>query len=319
MNQPVTDGIHTISVNAATVESTSGRQMADLNHVVYGSDSALLSSAPLSFDPEDIFCEGDRIRLCESTLRAYASDWCDFSRWCANAGIASLPAAAETVADYLIAQCRVYSVHTLQRRLSTIAHVHRSCEVDSPTTSEHVITTWKEIKRRCNADAVARSAAVSVHLAAMVAALDDTVAGARTRAILLVAYAAALRPGEIIRLDRRDVTFAEEGLVLRIATKRDRPKGSSNEIRVPYGTDPNTCPVRALETWLGAGRITTGPVFRAVDRYDNVGERRLSPKAVAVIVKAAALKAGLDPARFTGQSIRSSLLLSADSAHSAGR
>src|SRR5207245_1958651 len=62
-----------------------------------------------------------------------------------------------------------------------------------------------------------------------------------------------------------------------------------------YRSDPSTCPVHTLSTWLRAARITKGPVFRPVTRYDKVQPRRLKEESVTLIVKRRAARAGLDP------------------------
>ena len=51
--------------------------------------------------------------------------------------------------------------------------------------------------------------------------------------------------------------------------------------------------------------VTTGPVFRAVDRHGNVASEQLSAGSVARIVKRAAQQAGLNPRVLAGHSLRS--------------
>jgi integrase len=70
------------------------------------------------------------------------------------------------------------------------------------------------------------------------------------------------------------------------------------------------CPVRALRAWLEAAGITIGPVFRSVDRHGRIGDR-MSARAVADVVKAHAEAAGLDPAAFSGHSLRAGFVTSA--------
>jgi len=49
---------------------------------------------------------------------------------------------------------------------------------------------------------------------------------------------------------------------------------------VLYGSDPQTCPVRALQAWLATGAIVDGPLFRAVDRAGRIGGGRLIARIV---------------------------------------
>ena len=72
-----------------------------------------------------------------------------------------------------------------------------------------------------------------------------------------------------------------------------------------------TCPVEALKAWLNAAGITTGAVFRRVNKANKVLPARLTAQSVALIVKANAKKAGLDARIFAGHSLRSGFLTSA--------
>ncbi len=73
-----------------------------------------------------------------------------------------------------------------------------------------------------------------------------------------------------------------------------------------------TCPVRSVQAWLTAARITSGPVFRSVDRIGRVQIARLSDKAVALIIKRSVGRLDtLDPMRYAGHSLRAGLATSA--------
>ncbi len=65
--------------------------------------------------------------------------------------------------------------------------------------------------------------------------------------------------------------------------------------------------------------IAEGPLFRPVDRRGVVGPGRLSDRAVALVVKRAALAAGLDPDRYAGHSLRAGLATSAAAAGASER
>ncbi|HTD79766.1 MAG TPA: hypothetical protein VK898_19175 [Chloroflexota bacterium] len=66
--------------------------------------------------------------------------------------------------------------------------------------------------------------------------------------------------------------------------------------------------MRSLQAWLETARIADGPVFRSLDKFQRVQPRRLSDKAVALIVKRRAKAVGLDPARYAGHSLRAGWL-----------
>ena len=69
--------------------------------------------------------------------------------------------------------------------------------------------------------------------------------------------------------------------------------------------------MRALRDWIDQAELTTGPLFRAVDKHGNVSPSRLTGRTVARVVKRAALRAGYDSSRFSGHSLRAGLATSA--------
>ena len=53
-------------------------------------------------------------------------------------------------------------------------------------------------------------------------------------------------------------------------------------------------PADALLNWLARAKITTGAVFRRIDRWGTLESTALSPQAVNLILKKRARLAGLD-------------------------
>jgi integrase len=76
-------------------------------------------------------------------------------------------------------------------------------------------------------------------------------------------------------------------------------------VYIPQEVDQQLCPIRALDHWIERAGIAFGPVFRSVRKNGTVATERLSDKAVALIVKRAALAARLDPKKYAGHSLRS--------------
>jgi integrase len=90
--------------------------------------------------------------------------------------------------------------------------------------------------------------------------------------------------------------------------------GKSRRLGIPFGSSEATCPVRALQAWLAKARIQDGPIFRPLDRFQRVQPTRLSAGCAALIVKRRAKVVGLDPARYSGHSLRARLATSAAAA-----
>ena len=111
-----------------------------------------------------------------------------------------------------------------------------------------------------------------------------------------------LTKSDIHVLDVSDLTVVDEGLA--ISLMRDR-------IVIPYGVEPDLCPVLAWQDWEAAAGLTAGPAFRSVDRDGRLGLTRLGEKAITRMVQRAAERAGLDESRYSALSLRLGMLASA--------
>lgn len=146
--------------------------------------------------------------------------------------------------------------------------------------------------------------------------LSDT----RDRALLLLAFASGgRRRSEIARL--RVDQIAEEPPVLLdpddptserlpcLSISLGRTKTRDGDDFSPvYLVGP---PVEALNFWLERADIDKGPIFRAIDRWDDIQEGALTPQSVNLIIKNRCAKAGLDPAEFSAHGLRSGYLTEA--------
>jgi integrase len=120
-----------------------------------------------------------------------------------------------------------------------------------------------------------------------------TLAGARDRALFLLGFAGAMRRSEFIGLDVEHVTWTGNGMTLLIERSKTDREGEGAEIAIPRGRSDGTCPDSALMISLAMAEITTGWLFRKVNRGGVVETARLSPDAVRQILLNRAAKAGL--------------------------
>jgi integrase len=135
---------------------------------------------------------------------------------------------------------------------------------------------------------------------------------ARDRALLLVGFAGALRRSELVRLRVEDVRVTDDGLVVTIPRSKTDPEGEGQTVGIPYGSHPESCPVRALAAWLERSGITSGYLFPGIGRWGGEATAKpISDHQLAKIIKRLASRAGLDPAAYSGHSLRSGLATSA--------
>ena len=243
-----------------------------------------------------------------ATRRAYASDWADFEEFCAMVGHQALPATHSTVAAYLalLRGERGLGRSTIHRRAAAIGYHHSESGHDSPTDHRLVRRVLKGIRRTDSKRPVTAKALSTEQITAMVSGLDgDSLRDVRDRALILVGFAAGLRRSELCAIDLADVAEHRSGLVITITRGKTDQEATGRAVAVPFGSNPVTCPVRAIQAWITRAALADGPLFRRVRRGDIVGEEPLSAQSVNLAVKQRAQAAGLpDADRISAHSLR---------------
>lgn len=241
----------------------------------------------------------------DATMHAYRGDLEQFTAWCAGRHRSALPATPETVAEWVAEMAGEWRASTIARRLAGVSVAHQLAGYESPTRSPLVRRVLEGVRRTIGTAPDQHAPAGIGEVRRMVAKIDPgTLAGARDRALLLVGFALAARRSELVALTVADLEHRHEGYAVTIRRSKTDQHAAGTVRALPTGTDPETCPVAALEAWMTAAGITDGPLFRPVDRWGRVGDRSLSPATVALVVKQAATRAGFDPDRFAGHSLR---------------
>jgi site-specific recombinase XerD len=244
-----------------------------------------------------------------NTLRAYTADWEDFRKWCSEHHVSSLPATPGTVALYLTDRAATLKTSSLARRLTTINRAHEAAGHPSPATMRNAVVSevWKGIRRTKGIAEEGKKPFLTADLKKIVAGLPDDLQGLRDRALLLSGFAGGFRRSELARLRVEDLKPTSEGMVALLRRSKTDQEGQGRPVALPYGSDPLTCPVRALNSWIRAAAISSGPLFRAVDQLGMVSAKALAGDSVAWIVKRAAKRAGMDAADYSGHSLRAGL------------
>jgi integrase len=218
--------------------------------------------------------------------------------------VCPLPASAESVAAY-IAECAGHlKPGSIQRRLNAIAEAHKAAGLDSPTAAGMVKNTMKGIRRTRGTAPAQKSPTLTDDIRAMVDAAHSGMIGARDRGLILLGFASAFRRSELVALDFEDCAFGKDGLTVTLRRSKTDQDGAGRKIGIPYGSNPETCPVRVLQAWIEAAAISAGPLFRSISRHGRARPGRLSPIDVARVVKKLAERAGLDAAKYAGHSLR---------------
>jgi site-specific recombinase XerD len=269
----------------------------------------------------------------ENTRKAYRSDFARFQSFCAQHRLSPLPAAPQTLAAFIATEAENAKASTIERRLAAIRYAHKLAGLKTPTDDERVKATARGIRRTLGTATSKKTPITDDTLRAILATLTTNgqknvpatkalivtdrcaapalskgaIADLRDRALLLLGFAGAFRRSELVALNVADLLETKEGL--RVSIHRSKTKPEATTIAIARGR--KTCPVSALKAWLAAATITKGALFRRVTKAGRVLPDRLTAQSVALIVKAHARRAGLDPEQFSAHSLRAGFLTSA--------
>lgn len=238
------------------------------------------------------------------TQRVYESRWSDFEEFCTWRGYTALPAEPQSIVDYLTELADAgKKVNTLQVTLAAIGFRHLGAKLPNPADSVEVKTTMAGIRRTIGTRAKRKAPLTFDHLKKLLAIIPNDLRGKRDKAVILLGYAGAFRRSELVKVTIEDITTYDDRISILIPFSKTDQQGEGKTKTIPTLADAAICPVTALRVWLQAAGITSGRIFRGVDRYEHVHDS-LNDREVARIVKKHAMAAGLDPEQLAGHSLR---------------
>lgn len=221
----------------------------------------------------------------KNTRKSYRSDWNDFDRWCRSRGLTPMPASPETIVAYLIEKAETLKMATLDRRLVSIRQAHSMAGY--PFDKGHVMIkeTLKGIKNTHGKPQTAKAPILVEDLRAMVNNLSDGLQGTRDRALLLLGFTGAFRRSELVSLKVEDLRFTREGIEIMLRRSKTDQEGKGTTLPIPYGSNPETCPVRSIQSWLEASNVKEGYLLRGINKHGHISEKGMNPASVALIIK----------------------------------
>ncbi len=272
----------------------------------------------------------------DGTRRVYRSAWRGYEAWCRSLGREPLGGDPDLLAMYATKRADDgVAVSTLRVDLAAIRTAHLLASVPLDMRHPRLAMVVEGITRgRGTRPARQAAPAVPDVLRLLLGACQpsSTALGARDRAMLLLGFGAALRRSELVALKLGDVvTVPGRGLRVLVRRSKTDQHGHGQDIAIwANRADILLCPVAALEFWLAQRNQARDldcsaaesarrerPLFCAVTKAGRPTGVGLSDKAVARLVKGTAFKAGLDPERYSGHSLRAGLATAAGDAGAA--
>ncbi len=245
----------------------------------------------------------------KNTLRAYKSDFKDFSIFCAKHGINSLPTEPKIISLYLTHLSKYSKISTLRRRLVSISMFHKLKGHYLDTKHPIIIENLMGIRRLKGSIQKGKKPLLISHLKLIVNVINeyrtDEIKKLRDKTIILIGFGGGFRRTELMSIDYDDLEFVPEGLKINIKKSKTDQFGEGMIKGLPYFTNEIYCPVTNLKKWLKISKIRSGPIFRRFSKGLSLTNQRLSDQSVVLLMKKYLTLAGIENKNFAGHSLRS--------------
>jgi len=251
-----------------------------------------------------------------NTVRAYKSDFNDFSLFCVKNGLKPLPSEPKIVSLYLThLSTKEVKMSTLKRRLVSIGVIHRLKGYYLDTKHPSIIENIMGIKRRKGSIQKGKKPLLINNLKQLINVIDEynnqEIKKLRDRSIILIGFAGGFRRAELVSLDYDDLDFVTEGLKINIKRSKTDQFGEGSTKALPYLDNSNYCPVLSLKNWIKLTNINSGPLFRRFTKGSRLTINRLTDQSVALLIKKYLNLAGIENKDYSGHSLRSGFATSA--------
>ena len=251
-----------------------------------------------------------------NTVRAYKSDFNDFSLFCVKNGLKPLPSEPKIVSLYLThLSTKEVKMSTLKRRLVSIGVIHRLKGYYLDTKHPSIIENIMGIKRRKGSIQKGKKPLLINNFKQLINVIDEynnqEIKKLRDRSIILIGFAGGFRRTELVSLDYDDLDFVTEGLKINIKRSKTDQFGEGSTKALPYLDNSNYCPVLSLKNWIKLTNINSGPLFRRFTKGSRLTINRLTDQSVALLIKKYLNLAGIENKDYSGHSLRSGFATSA--------
>ena len=232
-----------------------------------------------------------------NTLRAYESDYKDFSSFCGKNNFSSLPADPKILSLYLTNLSQTSKFSTLKRRIASISVIHKLRGHYIDTKHPIIMENLLGIKRQKGSNQKAKKPILISDLKLIIDVINKNKIREnrklRDKALILIGFAGGFRRSELVAIEYDDVEFVIEGVKIFVKRSKTDQSGEGMIKAIPSFNNALYCPVVHLQNWIYELKNKKGKIFS------------ISDKSVALIIKKYANLAGLDGNKYAGHSLRS--------------
>jgi len=248
-----------------------------------------------------------------NTVRSYQADWKSWLLYTKALQIPETAATRGTLRGFVhwLWHDRGYADSTVDHRIAGVTVTLRRAphkvvvDPEDAATARELLKDYVRQWAESGHPPRGRGKAPAMRLAALrriCASFPADLRGIHDRAVVLTGFAIGGRRSELAALKVRHFIPDPDdmGMVVDVTVSKTDPR----KVSVPYGSNPDTCPVRAVRAWIEAsGRGPDDYVFARIHHTGAVLHGGLTPQSIGAVITKAGTRAGVE-IRFTGHSVR---------------
>ena len=210
----------------------------------------------------------------DHTISRYLSTWAQFVAWAEERGQASLPASPNTVIAFMASMKDRPPSDGGKIHLAAIAWKHHSEGWETPinTRCRNMVKALKRLRGETS-PVIKAHPLTTDELKSMGACLERVpfrstkvleLERLRLKAMVWTSWFLGRRLDEIVRSDESWLQTVDNGVVFACPSQKGQPEGHSNVLRPT--SDPDLCPITALQGWIKASEPFRGTDTSRVTR-----------------------------------------------------
>ena len=182
-----------------------------------------------------------------NTLRAYESDYRDFSGFCIKNNFNPLPADPKILSLYLTKLSQTSKFSTLKRRVASISIIHKLKGFYIDTKHPVIMENLMGIKRQNGSNQKAKKPILINDLKKIINVINEVqtkeIRKLRDKALILVGFAGGFRRSELVALNCEDIEFVQEGVKIFVKRSKTDQSGECMTKAIPSFDNAIYCPV----------------------------------------------------------------------------
>ena len=214
----------------------------------------------------------------ENTIRAYRSDFEQYSKWCVAKRIPPIPATADNLAMYVDDLSHTCKSATIRRRVNSLGTLFRLSKNPDPSKDPEVVLALKRMHRSIGRHQKQATPLTHNHLERLLSNCSDDLKGMRNRVLLQLGFETMRRRSELCAFRFEDLEIRSDAKPILHLRKSKADQESIGRV-IPISTALG----ELIEMWREKIGVGGGFILRAIDKHGNVSSK-LSPGSIPLIL-----------------------------------